>query len=185
MDTKLRLNRFEWSIYPYTYPSRFQHWHRCNLKIVPALQWRHNGRYGISYHQPHDCLLNRLFRRRSKKISKLRVTGLCEGNSPVTGGFPTQRASLAEHVSIWWRHHGRWSHPEGMEEVDHHSTTTKHNKARTKCISIGAYSVTHKNDVGFVIVCVWCVSCLFVCGLNVCLTQLIRSLYQLRLKTWF
>ena len=56
-------------------------------------------------HQPHDCLLNRLFRRRSKKISKLRVTGLCAGNSPVTGEFPAQMASNAENVSIWWRHH--------------------------------------------------------------------------------
>ena len=42
-----------------------------------TLQWRHNGRDGVSNHQPHDCLLNRLFRRRSKKTSKLRVTGLC------------------------------------------------------------------------------------------------------------
>ena len=53
----------------------------------------------------HDCLLNRLFRRRSSKTSKLRVTGLCAGNSPVTGEFPAQRASNAENVSIWWRHH--------------------------------------------------------------------------------
>ena len=45
-------------------------------------------------------------RRRSKKISKLRVTGLCEANSPVTGEFPTQRASNGENVSIWWHHHG-------------------------------------------------------------------------------
>ena len=44
-------------------------------------------------------------RRRSKKTSKLRVTGLCEGNSPVTGEFPAQRASNAENVSIWWRQH--------------------------------------------------------------------------------
>ena len=44
-------------------------------------------------------------RPRSKKTSKLRVTGLCEGNSPVTGEFPAQRASNAENVSIWWRHH--------------------------------------------------------------------------------
>ena len=36
------------------------------------------------------CLLNRLLRRRSKKASKLRVAGLCEGNSPVTGEFPAQ-----------------------------------------------------------------------------------------------
>ena len=40
-----------------------------------------------------------------KKTLKLRVTGLCEGNPPVTGGFPSQRASDAENVSIWWRHH--------------------------------------------------------------------------------
>ena len=46
-----------------------------------SLQWRHNGRDSVSNHQPHDCLLNRLFRRRSKKTSKLRVTGLCV-NSP-------------------------------------------------------------------------------------------------------
>ena len=70
-----------------------------------TLQWRHNERDGVSNHQPHDCLHNRLFRRRSKKTSKLRVTGLCEGNSPVTGEFPAQMASNAENVSIWWRHH--------------------------------------------------------------------------------
>ena len=46
-----------------------------------------------------------LFRRRSKKTSKLRVIGLCVGNSPVTGEFPAQMASKAENVSIWWRHH--------------------------------------------------------------------------------
>ena len=42
---------------------------------------------------------------RIKEKSKLRVTGLCEGNSPVTGEFPTQRSSNTENVSIWWRHH--------------------------------------------------------------------------------
>ena len=47
-----------------------------------TLQWRHNGRDGDSKRQPRDCLLKRLFRCRSKKTSKLRVTGLCEGNSP-------------------------------------------------------------------------------------------------------
>ena len=41
----------------------------------------------------------------SKKTSKLSVTGLCEGNSPVTGEFPAQRASKAENVSIWWRYY--------------------------------------------------------------------------------
>ena len=70
-----------------------------------TLRWRHNGLDGVSNHHLHDCLLNRLFRRRSKKTSKLRVTGLCVGNSPVTGEFPARRASSAENVSIWWRHH--------------------------------------------------------------------------------
>ena len=70
----------------------------------PTLQWRHNERDGFSNHQLHGCLLNRSFRRKSKKTSKLRVTGLCVGNSPVTGEFPAQRASNAENVYIWWRH---------------------------------------------------------------------------------
>ena len=75
---------------------------RCNDS---TLQWRHNGCDSISSHQPHHCLLNRLFRRRSKKTSKLHVTGLCAGNSPETGEFPAHMASNAEKVSIWWRHH--------------------------------------------------------------------------------
>ena len=61
-------------------------------------------RSGVSNHRRLDYLVNRLSRRRSKKTSKLRVTGICE-NSPVTDGFPAQRASNAENVSIWWRHH--------------------------------------------------------------------------------
>ena len=75
------------------------------MSALLILRWRHNGRDGVSNHQPHDCLLNRLFRRRSKKTSKLRVTGLCAGNSPGTGEFPAQMASNAENVSISWRHH--------------------------------------------------------------------------------
>ena len=47
-----------------------------------TLRWRHNELHGVSDHQPHDCLLRLLFRRRSKKTSKLRVTGLCVGTSP-------------------------------------------------------------------------------------------------------
>ena len=79
--------------------------------IIPTtLQWCHNGHDSVSNHQPHDCLLNRLFRRRSKKTSKLRVTGLCAGNSPGTGEFPAQMASNAENVSIWWRHHKYMKH---------------------------------------------------------------------------
>ena len=73
--------------------------------INNSLQWRHNGLDGVSNHQPHHCLLSRLFGHRPKKTSKLRVTGLCAGNSPGTGEYPAQMASNAENVSIWWRHH--------------------------------------------------------------------------------
>ena len=74
-------------------------------KVNVTLQWHHNKRDGVSNHQPHDCLLNRLFRRISKKTSKLRVIEFCAANSPVTGEFPAQRASDAENVSISKRHH--------------------------------------------------------------------------------
>ena len=70
-----------------------------------SLQWRYNERDGVLNHQPPDCLLDRLFARRLKKTSKLRVTGLCEEDSPITGEFPAQRASNTANVSIWWRHH--------------------------------------------------------------------------------
>ena len=75
-------------------------------QYILALQWRHNEHNGISNHPPHCCLFNRSFRCRWKKTSKLHVTGLCAGNSSVTGEFPTQRASNAENVSIWWCYHG-------------------------------------------------------------------------------
>ena len=74
-------------------------------KLFISLRWRHNGRDSVWNYQPHDCLLNRWFRRRSKKTSQLRVTGVCVGNSPGVGEFPVQKASNAEIFSIWWRHH--------------------------------------------------------------------------------
>ena len=59
-------------------------WRNINViaSQIVALLWRHNGRVAVSNHQPSDCLLNRLFRRRSKQTLKHRVTGLCAGNSP-------------------------------------------------------------------------------------------------------
>ena len=58
------------------------------LSMPQSLLWRHNGHNSVSNHQPYDCLLRRLFRRRSKQTSKLRVTGLCAGNSPGPVNFP-------------------------------------------------------------------------------------------------
>ena len=87
-------------------------WHGNDLHITgpsrmdSALQWHHNEHDGVSNHWRLECLLKHLFRRRSKKTSKLRTTGLYIGNSPETGEFPAQRASNADNVPIWWRHHG-------------------------------------------------------------------------------
>ena len=69
------------------------------------LQWHHNEHDGISNHQPHDCLLNRLFKGQIKETSELHVTGLCAGNSAVAGEFHAQMASNAKNVSMWWRRH--------------------------------------------------------------------------------
>ena len=69
------------------------------LNFWDSLKWRHNGCDSVSNHQPHHCLLNGLFRGRSKKTSKLCVTGLCAGNSPEAGELPAQMASNAKNVS--------------------------------------------------------------------------------------
>ena len=98
---------------------------RCDFVAVTVpgfmhSKWCHDERDGVSNHWGLDCLLNRLFRRRSKKTSKLHVTGLCEGNSPVTGEFPAQRANNGENVFVWWRYHGtRVSAGTGMTNLGH------------------------------------------------------------------
>ena len=82
----------------------------CYVESCKPSQWRYNEHDGISNHRHLNCLLNRMFRRRLKKASKLSVTGLCERNPHVIVGFPSQRASNAENASIWWGHHEwHWS----------------------------------------------------------------------------
>ena len=83
-------------------------------------------------------------RRRSKKASKLRVTSLWEGNSPVTGEFPAQKASNAENVSIWWRHHGIYIYRYVLFQT----------KRVGKFIQIYSFSISHirKNGHDFLFV---------------------------------
>ena len=93
---------------------------------VLSLQWRHDEHDGISNHQPHDCLLNCLLRHRSKKTSKLHVTGLCDRwpvNSPHKGPV-MQKMYLFDDVimyrenvkashyssSVWWSYQMGWLH---------------------------------------------------------------------------
>ena len=77
------------------------------LRILMSLNWRHNDNDGVSNHQPHGCLLNRLFRRKSQKTPKLRVTGLCVGNSPGPVTSPhkwpvTRKMSPFDDVIMVW-----------------------------------------------------------------------------------
>ena len=69
---------------------------------------------------------------RDKKTLKLRVTDLCERNSKVTSEFTAERASNAENVSNWWRHHAALS---------------------------GVLGETHSSDIGVIAVQLWCVNC--------------------------
>ena len=88
-----------------TFPSYLPHYISNVITFAKALV----GPPPISF---RTSLLKRLFRCRSKKRSKLRVTGLFAGNSPATGEFPAQMASNAENASIWWRHHDTVTTPD-------------------------------------------------------------------------
>ena len=108
--------------------TRFKLRHVFLLRIYPySSQWRHNERDSVSNHQHCDCLLNRLFRRGSKKTSKLRVTGLFEGNSPVAWDnlalFPMHayKTSLTEmnNKSIPCSHWNGWY---GHNKAKHNKT---------------------------------------------------------------
>ena len=102
--------------------------HPKSNQFLQTLQWRHNGHDNVSNHQPHDCLLNCLFRRRSKKTSKLRVTGLCAGNhrGPVNSPhkwpltrkmFPFDDVIMRRHITSnhWDRVPHIW-----VSELGHH-----------------------------------------------------------------
>ena len=116
-------DRSNWSGHPYPH-NRIQ-WEYNGLRgenmvhsRASTLRWRHNGCDSVS--NPPASRVFILIRRTSKKISKLRVTVLCAGNSPETGEFPAQMASNAENVSIWWRHHeASASNPVMWTVLDH------------------------------------------------------------------
>ena len=77
----------------------------------------HNERNGVSNHRRPNCLRDRLVRSRSKKTSKLRLNGFCDWNSR---WIPrTHRASNAENVSIWWRHHGSFLGAPRLDYLPH------------------------------------------------------------------
>ena len=105
-------------------------------------------RDGVSNHQPYNYLLNLSFRRRSKKTSKLSVNGLCIGKSQVIGEFPARRASNAENVSIWWRHHvqGNVFHSDshkGHNEDQWCRAIKTHSHKNSKMLDFHKYPIAH------------------------------------------
>ena len=100
------LDKYKNNFAYYDLKSIFVHIHEAHLVIIVRncaprrnhKKWRHYEHDGVSNHRHLESLFNRLCGRRSNKTSKLRVAGLCEGNPPVTGGFPSQSASNAEKV---------------------------------------------------------------------------------------
>ena len=70
------------------------------IAIVVLLQWRHNGSDGVSNHQPQDCHQMETF---------FALLTLCEGNPPVTGGFPSQSPVTQNFVFFDARLNKRWN----------------------------------------------------------------------------
>ena len=121
-----------WCIYPYYSVLLYSHWGR--IAPVPvqqywkiSLRWRHNGHDAVSNHQRLDCLLDCLLRHRSKKTSKLRITGLCAGNSPGPVNSPHKRPVT------------RKMSPFNDVIMLGIYTITIHNKALTKYIILGIW----------------------------------------------
>ena len=87
-------------------------------KVTPGIP-------GWLNYQPHDCLLNRRFRRRSKKTSKLRVTGLCAGNSPGPVNSPHKWPvtwkifSFDDVIMNWRRQQIQWEKLYGKHYTNH------------------------------------------------------------------
>ena len=120
-----------------------------------------------------------------KKTSKLRVTGFCEWNQPVTGESPSQRASNAENVSIWWRDHGSvWKFQSEWQSsnLNFGALRLRENKDKTsemdKCLCLSNFKWLMKFN--------WYEMDIFNIYLDCCLhggnTNVMN--YSLRLRTW-
>ena len=75
--------------------------------LLLSFRRRHDERDVILNHWRLDGLLNRLFRRKSKKTSKFLATGLCEGIHWWPVDPPHKGPVTCKIFSIWWRHHGK------------------------------------------------------------------------------
>ena len=79
--------------------NKFPELAQCTITVTSS--W---ARWHIK--SPASRLFSQLFvLMQIKESIKIRVSGLCKGNSPVAGEFHAQKASKAKNSSIWWRHH--------------------------------------------------------------------------------
>ena len=80
-------------------------WGQTLLWELVSLQWRHNGRDGVSDHQPYDCSLNCIFKEQIKENSQ---SAASQASVREIHRWPVNsltKTSNAKNVSIWWRHH--------------------------------------------------------------------------------
>ena len=95
----------------------FFHLENSHLWWRFALQWGHNERDGVSNHQPHDCLLNRLFRHRSKKTSSFASLAFVRGihrwpvNSPHKGPIKRKMFPFDDIIMVSWDTPTQWCVP--------------------------------------------------------------------------
>ena len=89
----------------YSFKDHFRNSLIIEIAFLKSLPWRHNGHPDVSNHRRLDSLFNYLFRLKSKETWITALLALCEGKPPVTGGFPSQRASNVEIVCTWWHNH--------------------------------------------------------------------------------
>ena len=82
-----------------------------NIMVTP------NDRHGVSNYRSTECLFNDLLRLTTKKHQRSKLLSLCEGNPHVTDLFPAQKDSIAENVSIWWRHGETRTPPERLRHL--------------------------------------------------------------------
>ena len=101
---RARENRYLTRLIPILFPDKFTSRRVRNVVFYPSVHLHHNKRSGVFIGVLIVSSTVCSGKDQLKHQSSASLV-LVRGNPPVTGGFPSQRASIAENVSIWWRHH--------------------------------------------------------------------------------
>ena len=111
---------------------RGSQWRKCAVNIISLTsQWAPWRLKSPAYR----LLAQPFVLAHTQETSILRVTGICEGKPPMIGGFPSQRASVAENVFIWWRHH------------DEISVSTLTSPLQTEHCAVSHFSISYNIDI--------------------------------------